>query len=1107
MAKRILQYSLLTFIGLSIISCKKEVTNTEKITTNKPEKPQPIFELVEQEHSKLVFNNRITHDLSSKSNLFDYDFFYNGAGVGVEDLNNDGLKDIVFASNQTENKIFINKGNLQFEDITKKSGINTNKNWSNGITFVDINGDNFMDIYISQGGPYSREKRKNLLYINNGDLTFTESAEKYGLADTGISTQSVFMDFDKDGDLDCFVMNESELYGYEPKTYYKLNSNQNIIENNTCNFYINQKGKFIKSTKKTGVQNPSFGLGLIASDINNDGWVDIYVANDYYVPDAMYINNKKGRFIDNIKKTTKQVSFYGMGIDMGDLNNDDLDEIFVLDMAAQDHVRSKTLMASMNVPMFDLLDNLGLQTQYMYNSLQLNLGNNQYHNISQQLKLAKTDWSWAGLIQDFNNDSNEDIYVTNGYRRYALDNDKRTEIAKAKRKYNGNVPLSVKEEIYNSLPSEKLSNVFFLNQGNLKIKNHTTKSGLFKPSFSNGAAYADFDNDGDFDLVINNIDSNCFLYKNLTTETKKNNFIKIKTTSTLSEGFPKVTVCFNGVKKTKEVKRVRGYLSAVDTDVIFGLGDQTSVDTLTITWPSGKSIQKINIEANNTYTFTESDASLNSLKNPDSDQLFSLTDNKVSFTHKENSFNDFNKEVLLPYKQSTLGPLISKGDLNGDGKKDLFIGGAKGQSGKIFYQTEKGYKEVVSPALSEDSHYEDMEALFIDIDADKDNDLIVVSGGNDFKKGDNNLVDRIYINDGKGSLTRQKSEPFFKFRNSGKSITKIDFDKDGDQDIIIGNRIIPQTYPVAAPSFIFENINGKFKNVTGKICSPLLDFGIINKVVTTDINNDGWEDFITVGEWSHIGVFINNKGVFTDVSHKSRLDQLKGWWHTVIPTDINNDGLVDLLVGNIGTNTKYKSSKDKPLKIYADDFDSNGSHDVVLSYKYNNTYVPFRGKECSTQQMPFISKKIPTYQQFANSSLYDIYGDKLNSAYHKEATSFKSYILINKGDSTFKQIELPPLAQAMPILDGVELDVNKDGFKDLVIVGNIYNTEVETPRLDNNFGLVLLSNQKDNYKVLGPNKTGLYLEGNCKSLEIIGSTNKQLLFSFNNGPTKVYNLN
>ena len=1067
------------------------------------------FEKLSSEVTGINFANSITPNIETQENLFDYDYFYNGSGVGIADINNDGLKDILFTANQQDNRLFLNKGNLKFEDITKLSNINSaNKKWSSGVTFVDLNNDGWLDVYISQGGPNSPKSRKNLLLINNQDLTFTDKAEEYGLDDSGISTQSAFFDFDKDGDLDCVVMNENEFYGYDPISFFKKYEDKSVLMKNSSHLYEQIDGKFINITQKAGLLSPTFGLGLCISDINNDNWPDIYIANDYYVKDAMYINNKDGTFTNRIKESTKQISFYGMGVDIEDINNDNLADIFVLDMASSDHVRSKTLMASMNTSNFDLITNkLDQHYQYMFNSLQLNLGNNKYHNISHQLNLAKTDWSWAGLIFDYNLDGNEDIFVTNGYRKYGSDNDSRIKINNTKKEFNNRVPLEMKKRLYDELPSEKLPNLLYKNEGNLSFKEVGNKSDLNEPSFSNGAAYADLDNDGDLEIIVNNIDEDAFIYKNLSVENKLGNYLKVRAIGNLSESFAKGSIYFENISKIKESKRVRGYLSSVSNELHFGLGKVSKIDSMVVEWDSGKKEVFYNLDANQTISVYEKDSKYVVAKEEEYQPIFSKINDFIKYNHEENEFDDFNNEILLPFKQSTLGPFISTGDVNNDGKKDIFIGGAHKQDSKIYVSNENGFIEKNIESFQNDSENEDMESVFIDIDNDNDLDLYVVSGGNEFVNRSFELSDRIYLNDGKGNFSRDPQEDLKNYTISGKTVVAIDYDNDGDEDIIVGNRIQTKKYPIHEPSIIYENISGKFYNNTYNIAPDFENFGIVNKIISTDFNNDGWDDFIAVGEWTNIGLFLNEEGTFRNINKENNLDNLFGLWFNVLETDINNDGLKDYLIGNIGQNSKYKTSIEKPLKIFGNDFDGNGTHDLVLSYKYEGNYVPLRGKECSTQQMPFISEKIPTFEEFANASIEEIYGEEIVDAYERKVTSFESIILINKGENKFEIEKLPPLAQSIPILTSDTYDFNDDGYDDVIIAGNIYNTEVETPRLDNQFALILISDKKSNYGIVAPEKSGLYLSGNTKSLKIIKDENPKLLVANNNSNLEVFELN
>ena len=1086
-------------LSILLFNCNEKIDNENGGTI-------PL-EKLSSEYSGINFSNDIYPNLETRENLFDYDYFYNGSGVGIADLNNDGLKDILFTANQKPNKLYVNTGDLKFIDVTDSSNINQNKRWSSGVTFADVNADGWLDIYISQGGPYEKEKRSNILLINNKDLTFSDETKKYGLDDMGISTQSAFFDFDKDGDLDCIVMNENDYYGYDPLSFFKKFENKTLLEQNSSHLYEQIDGKFVNITEKAGLLSPTFGLGLCVSDINNDGWLDIYIANDYYVKDGMYINNQDGTFSNKIKESTKQISFYGMGVDIEDINGDNLSDIFVLDMASSDHVRSKTLMASMNTSNFDLITNkLDQHYQYMFNSLQLNMGNDKYHNISHQLSLAKTDWSWAGLIFDYNLDGNEDIFVTNGYRKYGSDNDSRIKINQTKLEFNNSVPIEMKKRLYEELPSEKLSNLLYKNEGKLSFNEVGGKSKILEPSFSNGASYADLDNDGDLEIIVNNIDQNAFIYKNLSVEKNIGSYLVIKPIGETSETFAKVSIYFDGKSRTKESKRVRGYLSSVDSEIHFGLGKVTKIDSLLVNWSSGKTQSIYDLDVNQTITVKEAKSKLEYLNRKPANYLFEKVENGINFTHTENNYDDFKTEVLLPYKQSTLGPFFTTGDVNNDGMDDIFIGSAKNQKSELFINKSGKFIKKNIKVFEEDSKYEDMESILIDIDNDGDLDLYVVSGGNEFNNRSTELTDRIYINDGNGNYSKDEQNDINNYTISGKTVSSIDYDNDGDNDIIIGNRIQTKKYPIHEPSIIYENILGKFYNNTYNIAPEYENFGIVNKVITTDFNNDGWEDFIAVGEWTNIGLFLNEEGKFRNISKENKIEDIYGLWFNIQETDVNNDGLKDYLIGNIGNNSKYKTDFEKPLKIFGDDFDGNGTHDLVLSYKYEGNYVPLRGKECSTQQMPFISEKIPTFEEFANASIQDIYGEEIIDSYERKVTSFESILLINNGENKFTLKKLPPLAQSIPIITSDVIDINDDGYEDVIIAGNIYNTEVETPRLDNQFALILLSNKINNYTTLGPKETGLYTNGNIKSIKVINNEKPQLLIGNNNSALEIFEL-
>ncbi len=1081
-----ISYILALLIAFLLSACEQDV-KTEEADLDSQALP-PVFEKVDPGQSGLVFANRIQENVETLENLFNFDYFYNGAGVGVADLNNDGLLDVFFCGNQVENRLYINKGNLTFEDITETAGINTGKQWSNGVSMVDINSDGWMDIYVSQGGPHPRLQRKNLLYINQKDGTFAESAESYGLADMGISTQSAFFDYDRDGDLDCIVMNENEYYGVDPVQLDALmKRNPEAPYFNSSHLYRNDGGSFTDVSQEAGIQRPIFGLGLSVSDINSDGWLDIYLASDYYLPDALFINQGDGTFEDRIEDYTQQISYYGMGIDIADINNDALQDIFVLDMASSDHYRSKTLMASMNVERFDyLVKTAGYHYQYMYNSLQLNEGNDHFSNIAQLTGMASTDWSWSVLMSDFDLDTDKDIYVTNGYRRYALDNDLQQRVYEARQRYGNNVPMSVKAELYASMPSEKLPNLLFENGDSLSFEEAGARWGLGDLSFSNGSAMGDLDNDGDLDLIVNNMDDTAFLYKNLSREQDRGNYLKVEVTGATSEVFPSVTAFHSGQTQHIEARRVRGYRSSHEPTALFGLGPDTQVDSLKVQWPGGRTLWLTEIAANQSLTITPDQASD---AGPSSDMpgtLFEETDAArlgLVAEHRENIYDDFAREILLPYKQSTQGPMIAQGDMNGDGLEDLFIGGASGQPGKLFLRTASGFQPKTSKALQADEVYEDMGAVFFDLEGDGDLDLYVVSGGNAFAQGSSLYWDRIYRNDGNANFTRVDDDAQQVSRDSGKKVVLMDFDADGDHDLVVGNRILAQRYPYHAPSLLLENQNGTLRNVTEEKAPELLDFGIINDLVVTDYDGDGTKDLMVAGEWTSVGFFkVGPEGLRMDPEAGIETP-VNGWWFSITETDANADGLPDYVLGNVGHNIKFGARPDKPFRVHATDFDENGTNDIVLSKKYKGEYVPVRGRECSSQQMPFIAEKFPTYSDFANASLQDVYGNSLEASYTREAHSFTSVLLLNEGSGRFKSMDLPVAAQMIPILDAIAMDLDQDGKEDLILAGNIYETEVETPRLDAVSGTVLLSNGNGSYRPMSRKSSGLYINGNVKSLQ------------------------
>ena len=1071
------------------------------------------FELLSSEKTGITFNNKVVENLSTKENLFDYDYFYNGAGVGVLDVNNDGLQDIYFASNQVGNKLYLNKGNFEFEDITNTAFPNFFSKWSTGVSIVDINNDGWQDIYVCQGGPFNDVNRENLLFVNKGDNTFVESAYLYGLADQGMSTQGVFFDFDRDGDLDCFVMNESLAYGLDPVTFTKLNlERKRDLYVSYSHMYENIGGTYVDKTKELGITDPTFGLGLKIGDFNGDGWEDLYVSNDYYIPDMMLINQKGEGFRDDIDYYVKQMSFYGMGLDIADINNDGMSDIFVLDMASGDHYRSKTLMRSMNVENFRLLvDGLQMPHQYMYNSLQISNDNGTYSNISQLAGVSSTDWSWSALIEDFDFDGHKDVHITNGYRKYALDNDFQAKINAAKEQYNNQVPLEVKRELYAQMPTEKLANIFYKNQGNLVFDNWQFDESINPPSYSNGAAIVDLDNDGDPDLVINNLDDEAFVYKNLAVESKKNNWITFKQKSDASPKIEKINITIKEHELSFEPSIVRGYLSSSEPSVFIGLNQQKEIDQAELTWSNGEKeiLKDINL---NTINFIEYNQSNKGLKNNEKEAKLYFdeiipTSIGLDYTHEENEYDDFEKEILLPYKQSTLGPFVTDVDLNNDGLSDLIFSNSKGNSIKMYIQNDTGFVEKKLPHEQLFTSQENGHITTSDLNNDGFQDILLSATGNEEPDLSPYYQSKILMSNKNQGYTISELP-----LTSGSSsiIVSIDYDQDGNEDIIECKRHVAQKYPMHAPSHIYKNNKLSFEDVTASVFPDLESYGIINDILVTDFNQDNVDDVIIVGEWSDIRFYKNKKGKFINVTQDLNIPELKGMWFSIEEADINKDGKPDYIVGNIGSNSKYKASNEKPLKIYGNDFDKNGTWDLVLSKKYKDEYVPLRGLECSSQQMPFIDDKFETYDLFAKASIDDVYGPSLEDAYYRFVTTMKSVLLMSNKNDGYKVIELPSKAQIAPILDIETHDVNGDDLVDIIVSGNIYDTEVETPRLDGGQGTVLLNTSNESFRIAGENTSGLNLNNNIKSTTKVwhaGGNCHLFIATDNGGPIRTFIIN
>lgn len=1082
-----IQYLYLSLVLITIFSCQDEVQRDLY-----PQELTGGFELLGVDKTGIDFNNKINE--SPTFNHYFYSQMYVGSGVAIGDINNDGLADVFFGGNQVADRLYLNKGGFQFEDITKKSKVAVNSGWTWGVTMADVNADGYLDIYVSRNGTSANlEDRRNQLYINNQDLTFTESAIAYGLADVGFSTQAVFFDMDNDGDLDMYQVNQVAdkkllLINKIPQDQFKYFRDR---------IYRNDNGRFKDVSDEVGIsRDVAYGLSVNATDFNNDGWTDLYVANDYAEPDFMYFNNGDGTFTNVINEQLKHITQLSMGSDTGDINNDGLIDLITTDMTPEDHYRSKTNMASMSTEAFHTMVEAGAHYQYMTNTLQVNTGLGTFSDVANIAGISFTDWSWASLLVDLDNDGLKDIVISNGIKKDVDNNDYRIKVSELGK----GATLESLFELSKNTPSQKISNYAFKNKGNLKFEKVAKEWGFDTPSFSNGMAYGDLDNDGDLDIITNNIDDLAFVYEN-----KSNgNFLKVKYEGPEKNKFSigaKAKVYYKDKIQVEENSVTRGFISSVEHGSFFGLGKETEVDRVEVIWPNGNVNVFENVGANRTITAKFSDAKATTITDTENTKLLASLDAQelgVDFKHHENEFDEYVHEILLPHNVSQNGPFIASEDVNGDGLTDMFVGGAFGQSGMLYLQTSNGsFKASTSQPWEEDKGSEDLGCVFIDVDNDNDMDLFVASGGSEVDAGDTLLQDRLYINDGNGVFTKDNAA-LPKIKESTQCVEAADIDGDGDIDLFVGTRILPGFYAYPATSYFLENSNGKFTRKASNQAPALENIGMVTDAVFTDVDQDNDLDLIVVGEWMEIKVLENEAGSFTDVSTNYGLEDTRGMWWSITASDLDGDGDEDYIVGNLGKNNKFKASEEHPFKVYANDFDNNGTNDIVLAKYYKDDYVPVRGRECTSQQMPYVAEKFKDYHSFASSKLIDILPeDKVDEAVIYEIKSFESIVLINDNGQLRRQV-LPIQAQISPIKSTLVMDVNKDGNMDIITVGNHYGVEVETTRYDAGFGTVLLGNGNNDFTFINPNESGFYVPTDSRNIIKLKQGNEDLIIVSNN---------
>jgi len=1074
------------------------------------EKDSKLFTELSKRETGIDFRNILEE--TNELNVLNYSYFYNGGGVAIGDINNDGLQDILFTGNMVKNRLYLNKGNFEFEDITQKSGIADKQGWCTGATMVDINGDGKLDIYICRSADGDPARRKNLLFINNGNLTFTEEAEKYGIADQGYSTQASFFDYDKDGDLDMFLINHSlQQYTTGVQQNAELRNQQN--PDFATKLYRNDNGHFKDVSKEAGITSNvlTFGLGVAISDINNDGWPDVYVSNDFNEPDYLFMNNGNGTFTDKLAEKMDQISMYSMGSDFADYNNDGLPDLVTLDMLPEDNKTQKMHSGAENFDKMQYFFKRGFYYQFSRNMLQKNNGDGTFSEIGQLAGMSNTDWSWTALFSDFDNDGNKDLFVTNGYvkdytdmdfLRYTID---RTIKA---RQENKDIVLT---DFIKQMPTIKIPKYIFQNKGNGSFVKKTAEWGLDKKGVSAGAVYVDLNNDGAMDLVVNNTNDYADIYKNNSQSLIKNNYLRIKLQGDKGneKGIgAKVKLYCKDDKYYQEEMPVRGFQSSVDPILNFGVGKHQLVDSVIVIWPNDK-IQKLqNVKINQTLIvkFNDAKADWKFDSSTNVKQYFTGT-SVINFTHKENEFNDFTIQSLMPNYLSRQGPCIAKADINGDGREDLYIGGAKGKAGELYIQDANGkFVYKASVAIAADSLSEDVAALFFDADGDRDMDLYVGSGGYEFGENDPLLQDRLYINDGKGNFSKKK-DALPKMLISTGCVKAADIDGDGDMDLFVGGRLVAGRYPSTPDSKILQNDGkGNFTDITATAAPAIQKIGMVTDALWIDLNKDNLPDLVVVGEWMPIKVFINQKGRLSDASSNYIKFASGGWWNKIFAEDFDGDGDKDLIIGNLGLNAQFKASEKEPISIYYKDFDGNGSIDPVFCYFIDGVSYPAASRDDLTDQLPILKKKFLEYHTYSTATINDIFTkEQLKDANVLKAEMLETVYLENTGNG-FKLRPLPMEVQYAPIYAITSIDANKDGKKDLLLAGNNSWTRIKFGQFTGNHGMLLTGDGKGNFKYVPQLQSGLNIRGNVRSLESIssGSAKGQLIFGINDPAIEVY---
>lgn len=1091
-----------------------------------------LFTKLSPELSGITFSNEINDNDSSVS--FINEFGYMGGGVGIGDFNNDGLKDIFFSGNQVSSALYINQGKNKFEDISAQAGIKTDT-WCTGVSIVDINSDGFDDIYVCVLGKDLRERAKNLLFINQHNLTFKESAALYNLADSGFSTQAAFFDYDLDGDLDMYLANYLLSTNNSNAIFPRDNSgrspaNDKLYRNDGDSAH---KGHpvFTDVSLQAGIKDDGYGLGLSVSDFNNDGWPDVYVGNDFISNDFFWLNNRNGTFTNTVARSMKHQSYSSMGTDAADINNDALPDLITLDMLPEDNARRKTSVSFMNYERYQAERAMGYEPEFVRNMLQLNNGVQKtgdtavpfFSEIGKLSGIHATDWSWSVLMADFNNDGWKDVHITNGIGRDFINGDF---LEFSNTVFNSSLTRKEQENaIRKRLAAQKnvnLSNYLYINNRDLSFSDQSAAGGIDELSMSNGAAYADIDNDGDLDMVINNINKEAFVFMNNSRQLHDDtatHFLSIQLNgdSLNRRGFgAKIFVHNAGSVQLQEQQPVRGYFSSVDQQLLFGLGTARTVDSVVVIWPDNKREVKKNLAADSVLTLKWTEATSNIFKTEEEHAtLFSdITANSgISYRHNDHNFNDFSFQKLLPQKYSQLGPFITTGDINNDGLTDFFIGGAFNFSGQLFAQQKNA--SFQSQSLTDSIKMEeDMDCLFFDADKDGDNDLLITSGDVQFEEQSPYYRPRLYVNNGKGAFTLKPGAFNDSIATIAGSVSAGDYDGDGDLDIFIGGRV-SKSYPLPPRSYILQNNKGTFTDVTQSVCAALFKPGMITSSVWTDFDNDKQIDLVIAGEWMPVQFFKNLAGKLSDVTASTGLSQMNGMWRSLIQTDIDNDGDIDFIAGNLGLNSDYKVSDAEPMEVYAADIDGNSVLDPVLFYyikgedgKRHSYPAISRGQ--FAEQVPAIKKRFLLYKDYSTATADDIFkGKARDKLIRLHCNETRSCYFENLGNGKFVKHILPVEAQFSPVNAILCDDFDGDGLKDMLLAGNEYQTDVITGRYDASYGCYLKGAKNNFFQFIPPMQSGFILHGDVKDFSTIqlSSGRKLILAAVNNDSLRVFEAN